>query len=158
MKNENYMKDLCEYSLYYRNPLRDKAEFQTEKEYEEYIKLNAPKTLKGELVKSYGEMDIANYLYQEGIPYRYEWPVKMWNGRVVYPDFLVLNVRERREIIYEHFGEMDEPGYAEKSALKFRDYQLTGFCQGRNLIMTWETKNTPIDMRLLKMIVREHFI
>ncbi|MBQ4361783.1 MAG: hypothetical protein II787_02570 [Lachnospiraceae bacterium] len=115
-------------------------------------------TLRGERVRSKSEMTIANYLYERGIPYRYEFPVKMWNGRIVHPDFLVLNVRERREIIYEHFGEMDEPGYAEKSALKFRDYQLTGFCQGRNLIMTWETKNTPIDMRLLKMIVREHFI
>lgn len=47
-------------------------EFKTEEEYLEFIKNNQYRTLKGELVKSQGEIQIANHLFQKGINYSYE--------------------------------------------------------------------------------------
>ena len=114
-------------------------------------------TAGGLRVRSRIELIIANYLDQEGIPYRYEWPVQLWNGRIVYPDFLILNVRKRKEVIFEHFGMMDDPGYAEVFVAKINDYQMSGYYQGVNLVMTWETRERPLDMRLLKTISDQYF-
>ncbi len=72
MNTPEYMKDLCRYALYYRYPIRDRSEFKTEEEYNDYLKTNVPRTMNGEDVKSYGELDIANYLFQMGIMYEYE--------------------------------------------------------------------------------------
>lgn len=104
MGTSDYMNNLCKYALYYRNPIREKTEFNTEKEYEDYLQLNAPQTLKGEYVKSYGEMDIANYLYQNGIEYVYEAPYIIDTNTEKYgqyhPDFYL----PEEGIFIEYFG------------------------------------------------------
>ena len=72
MSDSRYMELLCKYAVFYRNPLREESDFENHEEYVEYLSKNAPKTLRGETVKSYGEMDIANFLYQNQISYEYE--------------------------------------------------------------------------------------
>lgn len=72
MRDFAYFELLCDYILY--NHKDEKADdcFRTEEEYNEYLNSNPPITLKGEAVKSYGELDIANFLYRNGIKYEYE--------------------------------------------------------------------------------------
>lgn len=72
MKDPKYLGMLCNYFLF--NPKYDRSEFdfKTSEEYDEYLRTNPPVTLKGDRVKSYGEMDIANYLFSNGIEYEYE--------------------------------------------------------------------------------------
>ena len=41
---------------------KDEFDFSNETEYQEYLNTNKPTTLKGEIVKSYGELEIANFL------------------------------------------------------------------------------------------------
>ncbi len=69
-------------------------------------------TDRGERVRSKSELAIANALNRMNIPYRYECPLELKNGRIIYPDFTVLNVRTRTVYYLEHRGKMDAPTYA----------------------------------------------
>ena len=115
-------------------------------------------TEKGEMVRSKSEWMFANILHQAGIPYRYEYPLRLGAFGTVYPDFTVLNVRLRREYIHEHFGMMDEPEYAEKAVRKINAYQAAGYYPGENLIITMETKSQPLDVRQVKRIVEKYYL
>ena len=66
-------------------------------------------TDKGERVRSKSEILIANALQKHHIPYRYEYPYQFESyGPLLHPDFTVLNIRTRKELIWEHMGKMDD--------------------------------------------------
>lgn len=106
-------------------------------------------TEKGERVRSKSEVIIANYLFHADIPYKYECPLKL-SARTIYPDFTILDVHRRRQFYLEHFGMMDEPGYAENFVEKVALYQSNGIFPGEKLIMTFETANKPLDTRMIR--------
>ena len=114
-------------------------------------------TGRGERVRSKTEVIIADLLAKEGIPYRYECPVLLQELGTVYPDFTVLNVPLRREILWEHLGMMDDPEYAEQAVRKLKQYVRSGYLPGENLIVTMETKQNPVSLRELKLLI-EHFL
>ena len=72
MKNVEFANKLNEYFLYYLNPVENILDFSTEEEYDKYLRTIEIRTLNGEKVKSYAELEIANYLYINGIKYKYE--------------------------------------------------------------------------------------
>ncbi len=72
MKDTRYVCALSSYLLYNRVPAKSEFEFSDAREYRESLQLNTPVTIQNEPVKSYGEMDIANYLFQNGVKYIYE--------------------------------------------------------------------------------------
>ena len=53
-------------------PYKSKHEFRTWGEYWDYIRRYEVLSLKGEKVKSFEECEIANFLYLNGVPYKYE--------------------------------------------------------------------------------------
>ena len=114
-------------------------------------------TDRGERVRSKSEVIIANLLYKNGIPYRYEYPLIMKGIGTIYPDFTVLNVRRRKEILWEHFGMMDDETYAENAVKKEQMYIKHGFLPGDNLILTSETRNVPINVKVVKTIIDRLF-
>ena len=61
-------------------------------------------TKRGERVRSKSEILIANTLNDNNIPYRYECPVEVDIGKKLYPDFMVLNRKQRKEFYWEHLG------------------------------------------------------
>ena len=61
-----YLRKLCIYLTYNGTEQKTEFDFQTQNEYFSYLKFNPPVTLKKETVKSYGELDIANFLTQNG--------------------------------------------------------------------------------------------
>lgn len=61
-------------------------------------------TVRGDMVRTKSEAMIANMYYELGIPYKYEYPVKVKSGAIKYPDFVLLNVHTREEIYHEHMG------------------------------------------------------
>ena len=81
------------------------------------------------------------------IPYRYEYPLKLKDLGIVYPDFTLLKVATQEEIYWEHFGMMDNPAYCQKAIQKLHTYGRNGIYPGKNLIVTFETIQTPLDMR-----------
>lgn len=72
VENPNYLNKLIYFISNARFHEKDEFDFTNEKEYESYLSSNRPTTLKGEIVKSYGELEIANYLFCNNIDYVYE--------------------------------------------------------------------------------------
>lgn len=105
--------------------------------------------------RSKSEVIIATILNQYRVPFRYEYPVRVGEGRTVYPDFYCLNVRTREEFVWEHLGLIDNKEYAAVNAQKMSDYMEAGFCPGKNLIMTMETDLCPLQLELVEKIVKE---
>ncbi len=111
---------------------------------------------KGERVRSKTEKIIADKLYKEGIPYRYEESLELKDRRVIYPDFKILNIENRKEIILEHFGMMDDENYVSKTLMKLKLYEKSGFVLGKDLLITFETSIEPFDSRQFDRMLREH--
>ncbi len=108
---------------------------------------NAPEyyTAKNERVRSKSEWMIANMLKDEGIPYRYEYPIKLKGLGQVHPDFMVLNTRNRKEYYWEHFGMMDDMEYLERALYKISMYEQNDIYVGEGLIVTYETVAHPLN-------------
>lgn len=104
-------------------------------------------TEKGERVRSKSEKLIADKLYMMDIPYRYECPITLRGIGKIYPDFTILKVESRKEVILEHFGMMDNPDYSDKAIKKINMFEKNGYNMGDNLLCTFETSKTPINMK-----------
>ena len=114
-------------------------------------------TMKGERVRSKSEVIIADMLSKEGIPYRYEYPLYIKGFGKIYPDFTVLNIKKREELLWEHFGMMDDAEYAEAAIRKIATYEQNGIYPGEKLILTYETRKNPINQRVINGLI-EHFL
>ena len=115
-------------------------------------------TERGEKVRSKTEKILADKFYSMGIPYRYEYPVNLKGYGTVYPDFTLLNIRERKEIYFEHFGMMDHPEYCQKAILKLENYMRNKIYVGKNLLVTFETFRNPLDMKTVEQMLREFIL
>lgn len=132
-------------------------------EYEPYDKsVSFPEALiiqapKGDIVRSKSEALIANALYERGIPYRYECGLDL-GGYSIYPDFTVKKVSNGEIIIWEHFGKVDDPSYFKNNVIwKLEKYTENGYIPGKNLIITWETKSTPLSIEEVRKMI-EHYL
>ncbi len=112
-------------------------------------------TSKGLRVRSKSEVIIAETLDRLNIPFKYECPLKV--GRVtLYPDFLCLNTRTRKEIVWEHFGMMDNSEYVNSAVEKMNLYQKSGYFSGKKLITTWETVQKPLSSQVVAEIAKNY--
>ncbi len=114
-------------------------------------------TSKGERVRSKSEVIIADTLAREGIPYRYEYPLYLDNYNCVYPHFLGLRIKDRKEILWEHLGMMDDSEYVEKAVRKINNYQMNGYYLGDNLVLTFETRKNPLNPKIIKEMIKNYF-
>ena len=109
-------------------------------------------TERGEFVRSKSEVVIANLLFKKGVPYKYEYPLCVC-GRTVYPDFTVLDVKNRREVYWERFGVADDYEYALKAMQKMQEYSLSGLIADNRVIITAETAKDPLDFSRVSQII-----
>lgn len=72
VKDDDYKNKLIHYLLFGQVNEKSEFDFNSIEEYQDYLEVNPPTTIKNERVKSYGEMEIANFLNQHGIIYEYE--------------------------------------------------------------------------------------
>nr|MBQ8253113.1 hypothetical protein [Lachnospiraceae bacterium] len=114
-------------------------------------------TDRGERVRSKSEKIIADRLYALGIPYRYECPLVLKPDIIVYPDFTILRMPERKEVYWEHLGKMDDMNYVEKMIYKLASYERNGIYPGDRLFMTFETGKKPINTRNLNDFIKTLF-
>ena len=116
---------------------------------------------RGERVRSKSEKIIADKYFMMGIPYRYEQPLILLdrgNHVRVRPDFTVLNRRTRAQRFHEHLGRMDDPEYINKNIYKLRLYESNGIYVGDQLILTYESKDRPLDMKHLEVMIRRYIV
>ena len=85
-------------------PYRSEHDFKTQGEYWHYIRTNEIRSLQGEMVKSFEECVIANFLYLNGVPYEYESTYEHETAtperRQYHPDFYLPDAG----IYIEHFA------------------------------------------------------
>ncbi len=112
-------------------------------------------TKKGLRVRSKSEIIIAETLDKYEIPYLYEKPIKLSGNRIVHPDFTLLNMVNRKELYWEHFGMMDDIEYRNSAFKKIREYESSGYYQGVNFIYTIETGKLPINTKAVECMAQE---
>ena len=119
-------------------------------------------TANGETVHSKSEVIIADTLHRMGIPYRYEFPLKIRKQQgqtsIFYPDFLCLNLRTRQELYWEHFGLMSKPEYANNAIGKINLYAKNGLFPGKNLIITFESEEEKFDTQIIEKMIQTYLI
>ena len=113
-------------------------------------------TRRGERVRSKSEVIIADALDAAGVPYKYEHPLQLGGLNAVYPDFTILNKQTRQELVWEHFGGMDDPDYREAALRKINNYVLAGYAPGDKLLITFETAATPLDTRVVEALIARY--
>lgn len=112
-------------------------------------------TGKGELVRSKSELMIAEALIKSGIPYHYEYPIRLKGYGVAYTDFRCLNVHRREVILWEHLGRMGDESYADAAIHKVHAYEENGFFQGKNLIITEESAGCPLTPTVINRWIKK---
>ncbi|MFR4732843.1 MAG: hypothetical protein ACLT9J_02705 [Agathobacter rectalis] len=100
-------------------------------------------TKMGIIVRSKSEVIIATSLYDNNIKFEYEKPIKI-SDVIYYPDFTV-EKKNGDIILWEHLGLIDNPDYRNKAYRKILKYNENGYYQGKNLILTYETAESPLD-------------
>lgn len=103
MQQTHYQSLVVQYFLHFAYPYKDPFKFKSLGACNKYIRDNELRTLQGELVKSYEECEIANFLFQQGITYQYEANYQVNTSgpdfRAYQPDFYLPN----DGIYIEHF-------------------------------------------------------
>jgi DNA helicase-4 len=99
-----YSEKLSNYFAFYLKPYYPQELFKTFAEYIQYLRSHKIVTLKNETVKSYEEMEIANFLFLHNIDYeyekRYEHNLRTQKHRQYRPDFYLPEYK----IYIEHWG------------------------------------------------------
>ena len=111
-------------------------------------------TLNGERVRSKSELIIADRLNNAGIPYHYELEFVPTRGFAkFYPDFTVLNTNTFETWYWEHLGMMDDTKYSSFAKERLELYSEEGLVPGRNLIITFETSQSPLNTKYVDKLI-----
>ncbi len=115
------------------------------------------KTKKGDYVRSKSEAYIADTLYENNIPYRYECRMKIGDISL-HPDFTIMHPITGNIYIWEHFGLMNRKSYVSSSFDKIPLYQSASFMPGHNMIITYESTEMPLDYEQVIAIINFYFL
>ena len=114
------------------------------------------KSLSGHALRSKSEMMIDTALFASRLPFRYECELVL-NGGVCYPDFTIMNPEDGKIWYWEHLGMMDAPEYVKKAIDKLKKYFTNGLIPGYNLILTFESSDSPLDFETVNFTIKQYF-
>lgn len=130
------------------------ADYEQNKAHPEHLIHNC---LSGHLLRSKSEVIIANALYTNKIPFRYECALCLDNI-IFFPDFTICHPRTMSIFYWEHFGMMDNQSYADNAYNKLKIFSSQGIIPSVNLITTFETKTNPINSEKVNQIIHDYFL
>lgn len=108
----------------------------------------------GICVRSKSEQIIVSSLYSYDIPFKYEEPLEL-EGINIFPDFTIINQRTKDIFIWEHFGMMDIERYRQNSIDKINLYTRNGYIPFINILFTFETKDSGVDVNWIDTIIEK---
>lgn len=114
------------------------------------------KTKKGERVRSKSEKIIADRNTDFFVEYKYECPLYLDNGQVLYPDFTFYDPISDKEIYWEHFGMMNEDKYLHEALNKIETYIKNGYYLGERLIVTFETTKKNVGDEIIDILINRY--
>lgn len=114
-------------------------------------------TLSGHIVRSKSEVMIANALFINRIPFRYECELVL-NEIYMYPDFTIRHPITGEYKYWEHFGLMDSTNYVNTFSYKINIYCQNNIIPSINLITTFETKKHPLTPSVIEKTIQQYFL
>ena len=99
----------------------------------------------GLLVRSKSEAFIADWLFEHRIPFHYEQVLRV-GDYIFCPDFTIL-LPDGALLFWEHFGALNKTGYLQDTQRKLARYLEAGIYPGRDLLITCEDGDNPMDLR-----------
>ena len=109
------------------------------------------KAIDGTLCRSKNEVSIYNFLLQGGFTFVYEYPLEV-NGKLCYPDFLIL-CDDGTVIIIEHLGMADSHRYLTRQDEKIEDYIHDGWVPNVNIFLTFDDYNGNLNMEAIAWLI-----
>ncbi len=109
-------------------------------------------------VRSKSEADIAARLVHYGVPFHFEEALNS-GGIILYPDFKCICLSTGKFFWWEHQGKWDDEEYV-KNNVFYREQQLykAGLIPWKNLIITTETLNEPLDIQWIDEIIKHYLL
>ena len=89
---------------------------------------------------------------------REEYVGKEISDKTIYPDFTILDVKNRRVKYWEHRGMMDNMNYSSHAVYRIKDYLRNGIYIGDNLIISEESKEFPLGTNEIEQLIRVNFL
>ncbi len=123
-----------------------------------FPKQGAYLTSRGEEVRSKSEKIIADLFDRYNVPYQYEPQIEMSDGHILFPDFVVLNVRQRKTMYWEHFGLITESEYAKKTCQKINLYEENGFVIGESILFSMESGERPLNIKQIESKIKKYLL
>ena len=106
----------------------------------------------GTLMRSRGEIVIAEKLRQYNIPFRYE--MEQIHPNIPYtPDFVIRRPRDGKIFYWEHFGDVNDQDYMRNNARKLEVYEEYGIVPWDNLIITYDTIDGGVNTPLIEAMI-----
>ena len=112
-------------------------------------------TKRGEYVRSKAEYNIANALFANNIPYKYEPSYMSKDGTYSRPDFQVMNSTTGEILYWEHFGMLDKPHYVNDMIDKLGGYEESELYPGKGLIVTFDDGSHPLTKEHIMQIIND---
>lgn len=114
------------------------------------------KSKTGKKLRSKSEVLIDEMLFEHKIPNRYECALEL-DGHIIYPDFTIRHPKTGEVYYWEHCGMMDDVNYVRRFSSKLEIYTLNGIIPSVNLIITYETKDFPLDYEIVEKLIEYYF-
>lgn len=115
------------------------------------------KSISGNLLRSKSEAMIDMFLHLNKIPFRYECALQLCET-TLYPDFTICHPHTKQIYYWEHFGLMDSPSYAQNTYTKLQLYSTHNIIPTLQLITTFETKEHPLNAKVIENIIDQYFL
>lgn len=115
------------------------------------------KCVSGNFVRSKSEVLIDMALFQHNISYRYECALDL-GGITLWPDFTIMHPITGKVVYWEHFGMADNADYIDNCTKKIKLYLENGIVPTRDLIMTFETRDKPLNMEMVEKMIEMHLL
>ena len=113
-------------------------------------------TSHGLRVRSKSELLIAEALYKHGLPFRYEQVYRI-EKYTVSADFTIKR-SDGKIIIWEHEGLINTRSYLDWQRKKAEIYAMLGFYPWDNLVITYDTADGNIDLRIVESEIRNRLL
>lgn len=111
----------------------------------------------GNKLRSKSEALIDTELYINKIPFRYECALHL-GQKTFFPDFTIRHPKTGAWFYWEHFGMMDDAGYAKNTYEKLEIYNDYNIIPGINLLTTYETRKNPLDIEYVRVLIQHYFL
>lgn len=108
------------------------------------------------MVRSKSEVIIANMLFEAGIEYEYEKELDLGKDGIRIPDFTIEDAENGSCFYWEHCGMLGDAAYEKHWQAKKVLYAKHDIIEGKNLIVSKDSRNGGIDSAEIKSLIDKY--